>query len=69
MNNTTIIAWMEQIDRRLQSIEKRLVTRNEHQTLQDRLSRVESKTHKLALKVGGISSVIGFVVFIASKVL
>ena len=39
--NGTIIAWMQRIDERLESMEQRLIDKDEHQSLQDRVTRVE----------------------------
>ena len=69
MNDTSIIAWMEQIDRRLQSIENRLVSKTDHEKLENRVERVESKTNRLAIKIAGISSLLAFVGFVASQIL
>ena len=54
--NGTLIAWMQRIDERLEGIEERLIDKDDHQALQERVSRVEDKTHNLAVKVSGIAA-------------
>ena len=54
--NGTVIAWMQRIDERLEGIEQRIVDRNVHQELEDRVEAVESKTERLAIKQAGIAA-------------
>ena len=54
--NGTLLQWMTRIDERLEGIELRLIDKDDHQAVQERVSEVEKRTQHLEVKQAGISA-------------